>query len=273
MERSVVLVTGSSRGIGRATAVLLAERGYRVFGTTRKLADAQVDGVQMLTLDVTRDESVAACVAAVLERAGRIDVLVNNAAVGLMGAIEETPGRDAADLFDVNVFGAARMICAVLPGMRARRDGLIINLGSLAPAVPTPFHGYLSASKAAVSTLSDALRLEVRHLGIAVTCVEPGATATHPGAEFTALKAAGVGSIGDYARQEGEALGVYEHGQQAGGDPRAVAATILEIVETTAPARSYVAGSEKERWIVRASRLLPRSTVETLAAHHFHVSH
>jgi NAD(P)-dependent dehydrogenase (short-subunit alcohol dehydrogenase family) len=136
MDRSIVLVTGASRGIGEATAGLLAERGYRVFGTARRPAADRVDGFEMLPLDVTSGESVKSCVSAVLERAGGIDVLVNNAGIGLIGAVEETPVEDAAALFDANLFGAARMVNAVLPGMRQRKSELIINFGSLAAGVP-----------------------------------------------------------------------------------------------------------------------------------------
>jgi short-subunit dehydrogenase len=161
------------------------------------------------------------------------------------------------------------MVNAVLPGMRQRRSGLIINLGSLAPALPTPFHGYLSASKAAVRTFTDALRLEVSHLGIAVTTVEPGAMATHPGDRFTSLKVAG--SIGDYAEQEKSASAVYARGQQAGRTPQLVAQDILRIIRTGAPARYYLVGSGKENLAVRLFRILPPPVAESLAARHFHL--
>jgi short-subunit dehydrogenase len=265
MDRSVVLVTGASRGLGQAVAALLAGQGYRVFGTARKPSAGGVDGVRMLPLDVTSEDSVSSCVSRVMDRAGRIDVLVNNAAVGLIGAIEETPVEDAAALFDTNLFGTARMVNAVLPDMRRRRSGLIINLGSLAPAVPAPFHAYLSASKAAVNTFTDALRLEIRDLGIAVTVVEPGAMATHLTERFTRLRVRA--AIGDYAENETRATGVYQRGQQAGADPQTVARTILRIIRTPAPARYYLVGSEK--WYARLSRVLPPPAVESLAAHHF----
>lgn len=174
LERSVVLVTGANRGIGHATAALLAEHGYRVFGTARKPARESPDGFELVPLDVTSEESVRSCVSAVLERAGRIDVLINNAGVGLIGASEEASINEATALFDTNLFGVARMVNAVLPAMRARRSGLIINFGSLGATLPVPFHGYLSASKAAVTTYSDALRLELKSLGIDVSVVEPG---------------------------------------------------------------------------------------------------
>ena len=136
MDRSVVLVTGASHGIGQATAMLLASHGYQVFGTARKPAGEGPAGVQMLPLDVTSEESARSCVAAVQQQA--VDVLVNNAGFGLIGAAEEVSIAEAQALFDTNLFGAARAANAVLPGMRQRRNGLIINVGSLAPALPVP---------------------------------------------------------------------------------------------------------------------------------------
>jgi short subunit dehydrogenase len=123
MDRQVVLVTGASRGLGRAAAELLAGQGYQVFGTARRPSADGPGDVTMLPLDVTSDESVRCCVSAVLEQAGRIDVLVNNAGAGLIGAVEETPVGDARALFDANLFGLTRMTCAVLPGMRQRHRG------------------------------------------------------------------------------------------------------------------------------------------------------
>ena len=248
-----MLVTGASHGIGLATARLLAAHGYQVFGTSRKPAREDLGSVVMLPLDVTSDESARSCVADVLERAGRIDVLVNNAGVGLLGAAEEIPVDQARALYETNLFGTARMVNAVLPVMRQRRDGLIINLGSVAGGLPIPFHGYLSSSKAAIATYSDALRLELKPLHIAVTVVEPGAVATHQGEGFTALKAGA--SIGDYAGQEQKAMAVFEAGQRSGSAPELVARTILRIIGTPAPARYYLVGPEK--WYARLARILP----------------
>jgi short-subunit dehydrogenase len=261
-------VTGASRGIGQATAALLAREGYKVVGTARKPQGHSVSGYEMVPLDVTSGESVKSCVTAVLQRAGRIDVLVNNAAEGLIGATEETSVEEAIALYEANFFGAARMINAVLPGMRQRRNGLIINFGSAAATLPIPFHGYLSSSKAAITTLSDALRLEVKSLGIAVTVVEPGAVATHPGELFTELKVAG--SIRDYAEQQQRAVLVIEHGQTAGSSPKVVAKAVLKIIRTEAPARYYLVGAE--RWYLRLSRILPPSVIESLMTRHFHLA-
>jgi NAD(P)-dependent dehydrogenase (short-subunit alcohol dehydrogenase family) len=170
----VALVTGASSGIGRAIAERLAGDGLRVFGTSRKVAEAAAGGIEMLALDVCSDESVRTCIAALIERAGRIDVLVNNAGYLLSGAVEETTIEEAKAQVETNFFGTFRVIGAVLPAMRARKSGHIVNVSSLAGMVPLPFWGVYAASKFAVEGLTESLRYEVRPFGIAVSLIEPG---------------------------------------------------------------------------------------------------
>ena len=260
-----MLVTGANRGIGKATAALLGEHGYTVFGTARDPAGADTDGYELVQLDVTSAESVNSCVSAVMERAGQIDVLVNNAAASVIGAAEETDINAARVLFDTNLFGTARMVNAVLPAMRQRQSGLIINFGSLGATLPIPFHGYLSASKAAVTTYSDALRLELKPLGINVSVIEPGMTATHAGELFTEIRVAR--SIDDYTEREQRATAVMQKGQSSGADPRAVAQTVLRIIRSSTPAPYYPVGREK--WLLRLTRILPPSAVESVISRRF----
>jgi NAD(P)-dependent dehydrogenase (short-subunit alcohol dehydrogenase family) len=169
-----VLVTGASRGIGRATAARLAAEGFRVFGTSRSPQSEVLDGFSLLQLDVTVEESVAACIAEVIARAGRIDVLVSNAGVDLVGAAEECSLEDAQWLFDTNFFGAARMIKAALPGMRARRDGQIILISSALGRASFPFESFYCASKAALEAYAESLRYEMNIFNVRVSTVQPG---------------------------------------------------------------------------------------------------
>src|SRR2546422_6503660 len=169
-----VLVTGASSGIGQATAQLLAERGHRVFGTTRKPGAAQASGFTMVGLDVRSDDSVRGCVDQVLSQAGRLDVLVNNAGYTLMGAAEETSVAEAKAQFETNFFGVVRMVNAVLPGMRAAGAGKIINISSLAGNTAIPFSAFYSATKFALEGYSESLWYEVSPFGISVSLVEPG---------------------------------------------------------------------------------------------------
>ena len=178
-RQKVVLITGASTGIGRATAKLLASKGYQVYGGVRSPERVEpLPGVELVRVDVRDDASVAAGVDAVLRKAGQIDVLVNNAGYNLVGAVEETSIEQAQSLFDTNVFGVLRMMRAVLPAMRRERSGLIINVSSVLGFLPAPFMGLYASSKHAVEGLSKSLDHEVRGLGIRVSLVEPSFTNT-----------------------------------------------------------------------------------------------
>lgn len=176
-ERPIALVTGASSGIGRLTARRLAASGFRVFGTSRSGAAVEPD-VHMLQLDVGRTESVEACRKELQRHADRLDVLINNAGCASIGACEETSVEEAIALFQTNFFGVMRVTSAVLPEMRRRRRGRIVNVGSVAGFVAAPFHGVYAASKHAVAGYSEALRLEVKPFGIWVSLVEPDAHRT-----------------------------------------------------------------------------------------------
>ncbi|MDQ1479615.1 MAG: hypothetical protein QOI44_476, partial [Actinomycetota bacterium] len=165
------LITGCSTGIGRATAVELMKRGHEVVATARRLEVLDdLDVTMRLALDVTSDASVAAAVAA----AGEIDILVNNAGIGVGGPVEQVPLAEVQAMFDTNVWGAARMVQALAPGMRARSRGAIVNVTSLAGRAVAPLMGYYAASKWALEALSEAMDAELRHWNIRTIVIEPG---------------------------------------------------------------------------------------------------
>src|SRR5213595_1873311 len=177
--RPVALVTGASAGIGEAAAHQLLDAGFTVYGTSRKAsAGEQRGGVTFLPLDVTDDESVADAVREVLDRSGSIDVLVNNAGLGIAGAAEESSIEQARALFDTNVFGSIRMTRAVLPQMREQGNGRIINISSVLGLVPAPFGALYAATKHAIEGYSESLDHEVREHGVRVLLVEPAYTRT-----------------------------------------------------------------------------------------------
>jgi NAD(P)-dependent dehydrogenase (short-subunit alcohol dehydrogenase family) len=176
--RPVAIVTGATTGIGAATARALHAAGYLVFGTYRKLPATKVAGVDYVACDVTSDQAVDAAVREVLAKAGRIDLLVNNAGVGLIGAAEESSLEQAKSIFDVNLFGAIRMTKAVLPLMRQQRSGRIVNISSVLGLIPSPFSALYASSKHAVEGYSESLDHEVRGSGIRVVLVEPAYTRT-----------------------------------------------------------------------------------------------
>jgi NAD(P)-dependent dehydrogenase (short-subunit alcohol dehydrogenase family) len=172
-----VIVTGCSSGIGRATAKRLAQAGWTVYATARRIAsikDVEADGCRTLALDVTDEASMQAAVRAVEEAEGSVDALVNNAGIQEIGAIETVPIDRVRALFETNVFGPARLIQLVLPGMRSRGTGRIVTIGSMNGRFTWPGTGYYCATKHALEAISDALRYEVRPFGIDVVLIEPG---------------------------------------------------------------------------------------------------
>jgi len=177
---TVVIVTGVSSGIGRATAEKFAQRGCQVFGTVRSIAKtAPMPGVELVEMDIRDEASVQNGIQAVVAQAGRVDVLVNSAGVTLLGATEETSIAEARSLFDTNVLGILRTTQAVLPQMRGQRSGRIVNVSSVLGFLPAPYMGLYSASKHAVEGLSETLDHEVRKFGIRVALVEPSFTRTN----------------------------------------------------------------------------------------------
>lgn len=169
------LITGCSSGIGRALAAELARRGFRVIATARDSSTLErLDVARRLALDVTSERSVNAAVA----QAGQIDVLVNNAGLGLWAPVEAVPMQMTRALFDTNVFGMLRVLHAVLPQMRARKSGLIVQVSSPTGRFSGPLMGTYAATKHAIEALSEALRIELRTFGVNITIVEPGAVAT-----------------------------------------------------------------------------------------------
>lgn len=237
-ERGVALVTGASSGIGLATARALRQDGYQVFGTSRKRMTETEQGVTMLICDVTDDASVQALVDDVVGRAGRIDLLVNNAGIGLLGGAEESSPAQAKALFEVNVFGVLRVTNAVLPIMRRQGSGRIVNLGSLVGLIPAPFNALYSSSKHAIEGYSESLDHEVRTQGIRVVLVEPGGIRT---------------SFEDNLARADRPLAVYETVRtaaevlmreviQKGDAPEIVADTVLKAANAVVPKRRYTAG-------------------------------
>ncbi|MFM9551915.1 MULTISPECIES: oxidoreductase [Streptomyces] len=238
--RPVALVTGASSGIGKAAALALAAAGYEVVGTSRNTAHVTpVKGVTFLDLDVTSDDSVTDAVGEVIDRFGRIDVLVNNAGIGSAGAAEESSAAQAQYLFDINVFGVIRMTNAVLPHMRARRSGRIINISSIVGFMPQPYMAVYAASKHAVEGYSESVDHELREYGIRVLLVEPAWTNT----AFDAASVRPDQPLGIYAGQR-QLFEEYMAGAvKDGDDPAVVAKEIVAAATDAKPKVRYTAGA------------------------------
>jgi NAD(P)-dependent dehydrogenase (short-subunit alcohol dehydrogenase family) len=242
------LITGCSTGLGRALAQAALDRGDNVAATardaatTQPLVDAHPETALALTLDVTNPAQITAAVSAAEERFGAIDVLVNNAGYGYRSAVEEAEDSDVQTLFATNFFGPVALIKAVLPRMRARRHGAIVNISSIGARLSPPGSGYYAASKAALEALTASLRKEVEPLGITAMIVEPGAFRTDFSGRSLAQSAH---PIDDYADTAGRRR--KEHDTSTGtqqGDPAKAAHAIITAVDSSHPPLMLVLGPD-----------------------------
>ena len=254
---AVVLITGTSTGIGMATALQFARSGNTVYATMRDPATgsaalkAAAAGenlkINVTQLDVNDTASVDRAVAAILAEAGRIDVLVNNAGVGPLSIIERTTDAGAHEIFETNFFGALRMIRAVLPGMRERRSGTIVNVSSVAGKVAAMGSGLYAASKHALEAISESVALETRPFGIRVAIVEPGFFKT-PIID-KAMDGLDVNEASPYAVAESRIAAIYGQGGTIGGEPETVAQVIENAVTTSDPKMRYTVGVDADVFI------------------------
>jgi NAD(P)-dependent dehydrogenase (short-subunit alcohol dehydrogenase family) len=253
----VALVTGASSGIGLATAKALRNAGFRVFGTSRRATAEISDGITMLACDVTDDESVAKLVEWVLAEASRIDLLVNNAGMGLLGAAEESSTAQAQALFDVNVFGVLRVTNAVLPIMRRQGKGRIVNLSSVQGFIPAPYFALYSSTKHAVEGYSESLDHELRPFGIRVVLVEPAYTRT----SFEENLAKPDHLLGIYDAARAGMTATVRKAMEKGDTPEVVAETVLAAATDSAPKRRYAAG-KMARQVSLLRRFVPTSAFD-----------
>jgi NAD(P)-dependent dehydrogenase (short-subunit alcohol dehydrogenase family) len=254
----VVVITGVSSGIGRAAAERFAARGWKTFGTVRELNGATPPrGVTLVKMDIRDERSVQSAVQSVITEAGRIDVLVNNAGVNLLGAIEETSIEQAETLFSTNVFGILRTTQAVLPHMRARGQGRIINLSSVLGFLPAPYMGLYAASTHAVEGLSETLDHEIRSFGVRVSLVQPSYTRTN----FEANSPLAANQITDYDRERDlVARAISKKVKEAPG-PAGVVDAILRAAE--GPWRMRVPPAGEAVLLSRLRRFLPFGPVDS----------
>jgi short-subunit dehydrogenase len=244
--KKVALITGASSGIGESAAVLLHNNGFKVYGAARrveKMKSIKEKGISAVALDITNEKSISNCVNTILEKEGRIDVLVNNAGYGSYGAIEDVPLEEARRQFDVNIFGLARLTQLVIPKMRENRFGKIVNISSMGGKVYTPFGGWYHATKHALEGWSDCLRIEVRSFGIDVVVVEPGGIKTPWGqiAADNLKKTSGNGAYAEKANKAAEGTAkMYSSNQLT--KPEVIGRVILKAVTTRKPKTRYAKG-------------------------------
>jgi NAD(P)-dependent dehydrogenase (short-subunit alcohol dehydrogenase family) len=234
------LITGCSTGIGRATAVELTKRGYEVVATARRPETLDdLDVAVRLALDVDDDASVTAAV----DAAGPVDVLVNNAGWGLSGPVESVPIDEVRRLYETNFFGALRMIQAVVPGMRERGAGAVVNVSSVNGRVSSPFAGFYASTKYALEALSEALHYEAGHYGIRVVLIEPGSIRTNI-QENSKEIGVEAGPYEELSRQFTDANTRLTGGEPAG--PELVATVIAEALEADPPKLRWPVGADAD---------------------------
>lgn len=273
----VVLITGASSGIGKATARLLIRKGFRVYGTSRKASTLYADErlirhsgsggfLEMIELDVTDENAVSAAVHYVISKEHRIDILINNAGYGLAGAVEDTSLAEAKALFDVNFFGALRMIHQVLPYMQQAGNGLIINISSVAGYFPIPFQSIYCASKHSLQAMSEALRTELKPYNIQVALVEPGIA--HTAFTKNRIIAAGAKKHSRYNECFSNSMAYMESKEHSGLQPEKIANALFQLIRNnTPPIHTIVSFKYKPQVLLK--RLLPSKMTAFLVEYLF----
>ncbi len=250
--QKVILITGVSSGFGKSTAELLSSKGHIVYGTSRK--PLENNGINTLVMDVTQPETIKQAVSKILEKEGRIDVLINNAGMGIGGSIELATEEEIRLQMQTNFMGMANVCREVLPAMRKQRCGKIINISSIGGVMGLPYQGWYSASKFAIEGYSEALAAEVRQFGIRVSLVEPGDFATN----FTASRRNSEATMqnDDYRESYARSLAIIEKEENGGLQPSVLAKKISKIVDTKKPKMRYVVANFEQKLSVLLKRFV-----------------
>lgn len=266
MNRSkIVLITGATSGIGKETALLLTQKGFVVYGTARNVEGKNLP-FKLFPMDVRSQESISQTVKAILAETGKIDILINNAGVGITGAVEEIPMEELQNVFATNFYGAIALMQSVLPSMREQKSGLIINITSIAGYMGLPFRGAYSASKGALMLMSEALRMEVKNFGIEVTTIAPGDYATDIASR---RYHAPVKENSAYAENYQKSLDLMNQHVDSGGNPAEMAEKIFQIINTPKPNVHYKQGSFLQKFSIVLKRILPSKVYEKMLMNHY----
>jgi len=267
MESKVVLITGGSSGIGKSIGVYLKSKGFTVYGTTRNLnRHSNFTSFELLEMEVTDVDTIQSAVSEVIAKEGRIDVLLNNAGIGITGPIEETPHEEILNVFDTNFNGPLHMIKAVLPKMREQQSGLILNITSIAGYMGLPYRGIYSATKGAMELVTEALRMEVKDFGIQIANLAPGDFATNIA---TGRYHSPVGEDSPYKTSYSNSLDLINAGVDDGEDPILVAHMVLKIINTKKPKIHYKVGTFMQKFSISLKRMLPDKVYEKLLLNHY----
>ena len=254
MEQKICVITGGTSGIGLCTALEMKAKGYEVFEISRRREGAA--GINHISADVTDEERISEAVSYIIDKAGRIDVLINNAGFGISGAVEFTETADAKKQFDVNFFGMVNMNRAVIPFMRRQGFGRIVNISSVAAPIAIPFQAYYSAAKAAINSYTMALINEVRPYGISVCAVQPGDICTG----FTGAREKSYAGDEIYSGRITGSVAVMEHDEQNGMKPEKAARLIATVASAGKVRPIYTIGFKYRLFCVLV-KILPAGLV------------
>lgn len=262
----VVLITGGSSGIGKSIGEFLHIKGFRVYGTSRNPEQILNSAFPLLSLDVRDTVSIQSAVAQIISETGRLDILINNAGVGITGPLEEIPTTEIKNNFETNFFGPIEMIKAVLPQMRAQKTGLIINVTSIAGYMGLPYRSVYSASKGALELITEALRMEVKPFGIQITNVAPGDFATNIAAgRFHAPVIQGSA----YEKAYGGVLKTMDEHVDSGSNPNEMAEAVYRIIQNPKPKIHYKVGVFMQKFSIVLKRILPDKVYEKMLMNHY----
>lgn len=261
----VILITGASSGIGRISAEFLSNKGYKVYGTSRNPKPAD-ENFTFLKLDLLEKSSIKKAIETLIEKEGRIDVLINNAGMGITGPIEETSTDEMRKVFDTNLFGAIDMMQGVIPIMREQKSGLIINVTSIAGYMGLPFRGIYSATKGAMELMTEAVSMEIKAFNIKVTNVAPGDFATNIA---SGRYHSPVYKDSAYAEIYQKNIDLMDAHVDSGKDPIIMAKQIYRIINDTSPKLHYKVGESLQKFSIVLKRILPDRLYEWMIMKHY----
>ncbi|MFY0714234.1 SDR family oxidoreductase [Seonamhaeicola sp. NFXS20] len=262
----VVLITGGSSGIGKSIGEFLVNKGFVVYGTSRNPNNYKNSKFPILELDVKNITTIHKTVETVIEKEGKLDVLINNAGAGITGPIEEIPESEIKNNFDTNFFGPINVIKSVLPQMRKQQSGLIINVTSIAGYMGLPYRGVYSASKGALELITEAFRMEIKDFNIKMTNVAPGDFATNIAAgryHAPLLKES------PYKKAYGKTLDLMNQHVDSGSNPNLMAQAVYKIINTKEPKIHYKVGEFMQKFSIVLKRILPDKVYEKLLINHY----
>ena len=263
----VILITGVSSGFGKASATALAKAGHHVYGTVRK-GETGIDNVSILKMDLNDVQSLKNAVSAIIEKEGKLDVLINNAGMHIGGPVETTPMEFIRLQIDTNISGTLLVTREVLPHMRRAASGTIINISSIGGLMGLPFQGIYSAAKFAMEGFSEALRMEVRQFGIKIVVINPGDFCTNNTSNRRGFLAP-TGDNDPYRETYGNGLSAIEADEAKGWDPKVLAKKIVKIVNSKNPRQRYIIASSEQKLAVVLKYILPGKIFRAILEGHY----